>query len=70
MRDAATAAKLPKGTVFYTLRHTFIASALTGGMGIHQVAKMCGTSVRMIEKHYDKFLHSDLRARLNKIAFA
>ncbi|MGH8673165.1 MAG: tyrosine-type recombinase/integrase [Burkholderiales bacterium] len=70
MRDAAKAAKLPKGTVFYTLRHTFIASALTGGMGIHQVAKMCGTSVRMIEKHYDKFLHSDVRERLNRIAFA
>lgn len=31
-------------------------------MGIHQVAKMCGTSVRMIEKHNDKFLHSDARA--------
>ena len=56
--------------MFYTLRHTFIASALTGGIGIHQVAKMCGTSVRMIEKHYDKFLHSDVRERLNKIAFA
>jgi len=31
---------------------------------------MCGTSVRMVGKHYDKFLHSDVRARLNRIAFA
>lgn len=70
MRDAAKAAKLPKAAVFYTLRHTFIANALKGGMGIHQVAKMCGTSVRMIEKHYDKFVPSDVRESLNRIAFA
>ena len=69
MRAAAIAAKLPKGTVFYVLRHTFIAAALTGGMGIHQVAKLCGTSVRMIELHYDKFLHSDAQEKLNQIAF-
>lgn len=56
MRDAARAAKLPKATAFYTLRHTFIASAITGGMDIHTVAKITGTSVRMIEEHYGKLL--------------
>jgi integrase len=69
MREAAKKAKLPLGTVFYTLRHTHIANALTGGVGIHQVAKLCGTSVRMIELHYDKFLHSNVQENLNKIAF-
>jgi len=69
MREAAKKARLPAGTVFYTMRHTHIANALTGGVAIHQVAKLCGTSVRMIELHYDKFLHSDAHERLNKIAF-
>ena len=69
MRDAAKKAKLPAGAVFYTLRHTHIASALSGGVGIHQVAKLCGTSVRMIELHYDKFLHSNVQENLNKVAF-
>lgn len=70
MRDAAKAAKLPRGTVFYTLRHTFIASAITGGMDIHTVAKITGTSVRMIEQHYGKLLQDDARESLNRIAFA
>ncbi|MGQ0654055.1 MAG: tyrosine-type recombinase/integrase [Betaproteobacteria bacterium] len=70
MRDASKAAKLPKGTVFYTLRHTFVANAITGGMDIHTVAKIAGTSLRMIEEHYGKLLHDDARERLNRIAFA
>lgn len=70
MRDAAKAARLPKGTVFYTLRHTFIASAITGGVDIHTAAKITGTSVRMIEQHYGKLLQDDARERLNRIAFA
>ena len=70
MRDVAKAAKLPRGTVFYTLRHTFIASAITGGVDIHTAAKITGTSVRMIEQHYGKLLQDDARERLNRIAFA
>lgn len=70
MREAAKRAKLPKGTVFHALRHTFIASALTGGVDIYTVAKITGTSVRMIEEHYGKLLQDDARARLNRIAFA
>jgi integrase len=76
MREAVAKAKLPNGTVYYTLRHTFIANALTGAgtkngsIDIHTVAKLCGTSVAMIEKHYGKLLEFDARAKLNKIAFA
>ncbi len=69
MREAVKKARLPQGTVFYTLRHTFIANALTGGVDIHAVAKLCGTSVRMIELHYGKLLHKDAREKLNRIAF-
>lgn len=69
MREAVKQARLPHGTVFYVLRHTFIANALTGGVDIHAVAKLCGTSVRMIELHYGKLLHNDAREKLNRIAF-
>lgn len=69
MREAVKKARLPQGTVFYTLRHTFIANALTGGVDIHAVAKLCGTSVRMIELHYGKLLHTDAQEKLNRIAF-
>jgi integrase len=70
MREAVMKARLPRETVFYTLRHTFISAALKGGMQIHIVAKLCGTSVLMIEKHYGKFTTQDAAAQLNRIAFA
>jgi len=69
MREAAKKARLSHGTVFYTMRHTFIANALTGGVDIHAIAKLCGTSVRMIELHYGKLIHTDAREKLNRIAF-
>ena len=52
VRDAAVAAKLPAGTVLYTLRHSFITQALTDGLTILDVARLVGTSVTMIDKHY------------------
>lgn len=70
MREAARKARLPHGTVFYTLRHTFISEALKGGVNIHMVAKICGTSVRMIEGHYGKFTTKDAAAQLSRISFA
>lgn len=56
MRDAVKAAKLPRDVVFYTLRHSFIAFAVSSGMDIYSVAKVTGTSIKMIEDHYGKFL--------------
>src|SRR5207249_8035097 len=38
---------------FYTTRHTFISDALSHGLNIKWVAEYCGTSVAMIEKHYE-----------------
>jgi len=69
MRDAAKAAKLPAGTVFYTLRHSFIASAISAGMDIYSVAEITGTSVRMIEKHYGKLLKDRVREAMTAAAF-
>ena len=38
----------------YSLRGYFISTMLDRGVSVHQVAKMCGTSVKQIEQHYDR----------------
>lgn len=64
VRDAAKAAKLPKGTCLYTLRHSFITQAISDGMTTLDVARLCGTSVGMIEKHYGHLVADSARERL------
>lgn len=54
---AAAAAGLPVATCAYTLRHSVITDMLTGGMDSLTVARMAGTSLAMIEKHYGHLLH-------------
>ncbi len=57
IKKAARAAKLPVGVCAYTLRHSVITDMLTGGMDSLTVARMAGTSLAMIEKHYGHLLH-------------
>ena len=64
VRDAGKAAELPKGVCLYTLRHSFITQAITDGMTTLDVARLCGTSVGMIEKHYGHLVADAARARL------
>jgi integrase len=40
----------------YDLRSTFASEALAAGIGIHALARIMGTSVRMIERHYGTLL--------------
>ena len=48
----AAKAKLPAGVVLYTLRHSFITEAITGGKSLSAVAHFTGTSLVMIQAHY------------------
>jgi len=68
VRDAARAATLPaqpgSGTCLYTLRHSFITEALLGGLSTLEVARLVGTSVTMIEKHYGHLAGNAARRRL------
>jgi integrase len=64
VRAAAERAKLPKGVCLYTLRHSFITQAITDGMTTLDVARLCGTSVGMIEKHYGHLVADAARKRL------
>lgn len=59
--------RLPAETCFYSLRHTHASLALIAGVNIQILAENMGTSVRMIEKHYGKFLHADRRAMFNAL---
>jgi integrase len=59
--------KLPPGVVLYTCRHSFIAQALMDGMPTFDVAKLTGTSLAMLEKHYGKYVPSTVSERLAKV---
>ena len=70
VKAAARKAKLPKATVAYTLRHSVITDLVVGGLDIFTVAKLAGTSVRMIEKHYGHLQSEHARDALEKLALA
>ena len=61
-------ARMPSDFDLYALRHYYISKALLAGMPAQVVAENCGTSVRMLEKHYAKFMGSDRRAMMNSVA--
>lgn len=67
-KAAVRAAKAPPETTYYSLRHYHISRALLAGVQPQVVAENCGTSLRMIEKHYGKFLKTDRRAMFNGVA--
>ena len=67
VRQAATKAKLPKGVCLYVLRHSFITQALQDGMPTLDLARLVGTSLAMIDKHYGHLALSAARERLAKV---
>jgi len=69
MHEAIRRARLPQGTTFYCLRHTHISRALLKGVNSQVVAENCGTSIRMIEKHYGKFMAADRHAMFDRVNF-
>lgn len=69
VRAAAVAAGLPSGVVAYTLRHCWITDAIVAGMDLLTVAKLSGTSLAMIEKHYGHLVHGAARDKLAAVDF-
>lgn len=67
---AARKARLPRATVAYTLRHSVITDLIVGGLDIFTVAKLAGTSVRIIEKHYGHLRSDHARKALDSLALA
>ncbi len=68
IKIAAATAKLPRATVAYTLRHSVITDLVKGGLDIFHVAKLAGTSVKMIEEHYGHLQNEHARKALQKLA--
>jgi integrase len=69
-KAAAKKAKLPRATVAYTLRHSLITELVIGGSDLFTIAKLAGTSVRMIEKHYGHLQSEHARKVLETLALA
>lgn len=68
MKAAVAAAGLPTETVLYSLRHYHVSKALLSGVQPQVLAENIGTSLKMIEKHYGKFMPKDRREMLNRVA--
>lgn len=64
-KAACKAAELPGDTVTYSLRHAAISELLVGGMDMHSVAKIAGTSTDMIDKHYGHLCIERTRKQLD-----
>ncbi len=67
VRAAAARAGLPAGVCLYTLRHSYITQALLDGMSTLEVARLSGTSLAMIERHYGHLVMQSARARLEGV---
>ena len=63
--SAAKQAELPEETSFYAIRHSYVSLAAKNGMPLQVLAENVGTSVRMIELNYGKYLNADRRKMLN-----
>jgi integrase len=58
---------LPPGVCLYSCRHTYISQAIMDGLTTLDVAKLTGTSLAMIDKHYGKYVKDAVRERLAKV---
>jgi integrase len=68
VKQAVIAADLPHSTTHYTLRHSWISAALGSGMSTLDVARLTGTSLLMIEKHYGHLVDGAARLKLAAVA--
>lgn len=53
---AIQAAAIPRPARIYDLRSTFASNALAAGLGAFEIAKVMGTSIEMLERHYGTLL--------------
>jgi integrase len=67
---AIEAGGIPKPARIYDLRSTFASNALAAGLNIHELARIMGTSVRMIERHYGTLLDGAMAGIASRLAAA
>ncbi|MDH4557815.1 site-specific integrase [Pseudomonas sp. BN417] len=64
---ARAAAGLPDTVVMYSLRHVSISEMLVSGIDPMTVAKIAGTSVEMISRHYGHLIKDKIVAQLARV---
>jgi len=64
---AVEQAGLPAETTAYTLRHSVITDLITGGLDLFTTAKIAGTGVDMISKHYGHLLQHHAKDAMAKL---
>lgn len=67
MQIAVSAAKLPDDVVLYSVRHAAISELLRSGLDPLSVARLAGTSVAMISKHYGHLVQDHVREMLAEV---
>jgi len=67
MQEAVKAALLPGDAVLYSMRHAAISEMLTAGLDPLSVARLAGTSVEMISKHYGHLAQEHVRKQLEGV---
>lgn len=70
MQRAIEAAELPTSATIYSLRHSHISRAIEEDVPLFIIARNCGTSERMIRKHYAKLIAAKERAMMERAAGA
>lgn len=66
-KQAVIEAGLPGDTVIYCLRHTALSEMVMAGLDSLLVAKVAGTSVVMIERHYGHLRHESVKSELDRV---
>lgn len=67
MQETRKTAGLPDDVVLYNLRHVAISEMLVSGIDPMTVARIAGTSVAMIQKHYGHLIKDKIVAKLAKV---
>jgi hypothetical protein len=70
VKDAVRASGIPPEATIYTVRHSVITDLVVGGLDLATVAKLAGTSLLMIDKHYHKLVKSRATAALSALQIA
>jgi integrase len=66
-RRSREAAKLPTWATPYSLRHTWITERLRKGMTDSDVARLAGTSIEMIRRHYGHLVDADIKRLADRL---
>jgi integrase len=67
VKIAAAGAKLPRSVVATHLRHAVLTDLVKGGLDLMHVAKLAGTSIKMIQENYGHLQNEHARAALKKL---